>query len=130
MGLSEVELFKNGGQFDETTLKIPGYTLLFPKSWTVHSFARVVVYVKNNLEYVQVPELEDNLIQSIWIKGGFKRGKKVYYCHGYREHTSTDSKCKPEFCRNCSKTCEDYTGFCITSTENRINKNDFFSKRF
>ena len=103
MGLSEVELFKNGGQFDETTLKIPGYTLLFPKSWTVHSFARVVVYVKNNLEYVQVPELEDNLIQSIWIKGGFKRGKKVYYCHGYREHTSKEGKSLASQAQNLMK---------------------------
>ena len=92
LGLSEVELTKNGTEFDEKTLKIPGYTILFPKSWTVHGFARVVVYVNNTLDYVQVSELEDDLTQSIWIKGGFKNSKKIYFCHAYREHTSTEGK--------------------------------------
>ena len=36
-----------------------------------------------------VSELEDDLVQSIWLKGGFKRSKRVYFCHCYREHTST-----------------------------------------
>ena len=25
----------------------------------------------------------------MWIKGGYKSGKKIYFCHFYREHTST-----------------------------------------
>ena len=27
--------------------------------------------------------------QSIWIKGGFKNGRKIVFCHAYREHTNT-----------------------------------------
>ena len=69
-------------------LKVPGYDILFPKSWNVYGFARVVIYIKKNFCYEQVHDLEDDLIQSIWIKGAFKNSKKVYYCHAYREHSS------------------------------------------
>ena len=90
LGISEAELRKNENQFDEATLKVPGYTVLFPKSWTLHGYARVIVYVKNTLEYQQLFDLEDDDVQSIWIRAGFKNSKKVYYCHGYREHTTVD----------------------------------------
>ena len=89
LGVSECELKKVNGQFDEEKLKIPGYNLLFPKSWNQHGFARVVVYVKKSLEYQQIQQLEDELVQSIWLKGGYKASKKIYFCHNYREHTST-----------------------------------------
>ena len=56
IGLSECELRKQGGQYDETALKIPGYNLLFPKSWSSHGFARVVVYVKKTLEFEQIKD--------------------------------------------------------------------------
>ena len=102
-GLSEVELKKKDGYFDETILKVPGYSTLFPKSWAVHGFARVIVYVKNNFEYEQVSELEDDLIQSIWIKGGFKQSKKIYFCHGYREHGSTEDITITSQSRNLAK---------------------------
>ena len=75
-GISECEIRKVGGKFNEEKLKIPGYT-------------RVVVYVKKSLDYQQIHDLEDDLVQSIWLKGGYKTGKKMYYCHAYREHTST-----------------------------------------
>ena len=88
LGLSECELKKVDGQYDETRLKIPGYELLFPKSWSSRGVARVVVYVKKNLEYEQIHDLEDEQVQSVWLRGGFKNGKKIYFCHGYREHTS------------------------------------------
>ena len=86
-GLSECELKKENDQFDENLLKVPGYVTLFPKSWTTVGQARILVYVKKTLEFVQVQELEDEEVQSIWIRGGFKNGKKIYFCHGYREHT-------------------------------------------
>ena len=57
LGLSECELKKVGGQYDESILKVPGYNLLFPKSWSSHGFARVVVYVKKTLEFEQVSDL-------------------------------------------------------------------------
>ena len=85
-GMSEVELKKDN--VDVKMLKVPGYDVLFPKSWSVHGFARVVVYVRKTLSYEQVHDLEDDLIQSIWIKGGFKNSKKIYFCHAYREHSS------------------------------------------
>ena len=44
LGLSECELNKVNNHFDENKLKIPGYQILFPKSWKKHGFARVVVY--------------------------------------------------------------------------------------
>ena len=44
-GISECELRNHAG-FDVDKLKVPGYTILFPKSWSQHGFARVVIYVK------------------------------------------------------------------------------------
>ena len=45
--------------------------------------------MKDTFDYEQVKEQEDDLVQSIWLKGSFKGSKKVYFCHLYREHTST-----------------------------------------
>ena len=87
-GLSECELRKVDNQYDESKLKLPGYDVLFPKSWMKHGFARVIVYVKKSLEYEQVHDLEDDQVQSVWLRGGFKNARKIYFCHGYREHTS------------------------------------------
>ena len=89
LGLSECELRKVDNHYDEARLKIPGYKALFPKSWTLHGFARVIVYVKNNFEHEQLHDLEDEHLQSVWLRGGFKNSKKIYFCHGYREHTSS-----------------------------------------
>ena len=86
-GLSECELKKVNQKFDETILKVPGYQTIFPKSWASLGQARVVMYVKKTLEFEHVVELENEEVQSIWIKAGFKNGKKIFYCHGYREHT-------------------------------------------
>ena len=85
LGLSECEIIKVGGKYDESKLKVPGYNILLSKSWTSHGFARVIVYVRKTLEYEQI----EDLVQSIWVKGGFKNSKKVYFSHCYREHTST-----------------------------------------
>ena len=54
-----------------------------------HGFARVIVYVKKGLEYEQIHDLENEDVQSIWLKGGYKNCKNIYFCHMYREHTST-----------------------------------------
>ena len=64
-------------------------TLLhFPNSWEAHGFARIMLYYKKNFECCRITELEDDHVQAIWVKSGFKNGKKGYYCHMYREHTS------------------------------------------
>ena len=36
-----------------------------------------------------VQELQDDLLQTVWLRGGFKNSRNIYFCHGYREHTST-----------------------------------------
>ena len=66
LGLSECELRKVGGKFDESKLKIPGYDLKFPTSWSKHGFARVAIYIKKTLEYEQVEALQDDLVKS-WV---------------------------------------------------------------
>ena len=86
LGLSECEIKKLN--LDPIILKIPGYDILYPKSWDTHGFARVLVYVKKSFSYKQVHDLEDNLVQSIWLKGSFRHSKPIYFCHAYREHTS------------------------------------------
>ena len=89
MGVSECEVKKVDGLYDETRLKIPGYKLFFPKSWKSHGFARVLVYVRKSFSCEQIEELEDDLFQSIWLKGGLRNGKQILFAHAYREHTST-----------------------------------------
>ena len=74
---------------NNTHLKIPGYDLLYPKSWSLQGYARVIVYIKSSLDYQQMHDLKDDIIQSIWIKAGFQNCKKLLWCHAYREHTST-----------------------------------------
>ena len=54
----------------------------------MHGFARIFMYVKKSFKYEQILDLEHDVIQSVWIKGSFKNSKKIYFCHGYREHSS------------------------------------------
>ena len=69
-------------------MKIPGYDILFPKSWQVEGIARVIVYVKKTFKYEQILDLENDHVQSIWIRGNFKNCRNIYFCHAYREHMS------------------------------------------
>ena len=47
LGLSECELYKRDIKNDNL-LKVPGYDIMFPKSWNENGYARVVVYVNAN----------------------------------------------------------------------------------
>ena len=85
-GVSEAELTKNSVK--EEDLKIPGYILYFPKSWSKYGYARVVVYVRKSFKCRQVSELEDDKVQSVWLKGGYAKSKDIFFCHAYREHLS------------------------------------------
>ena len=87
-GISESELNKN--VIKEEALKIPGYNILFPKSWTQHGYAWVLVYVKKSFKYQQVAELEDDKVQSVWLRGAHQNCRNIYFCHGYREHLSRE----------------------------------------
>ena len=89
-GISECEIRKDkNNHFDEKKLKVPGYNTLYPKSWSIHGYARILLYVKTDFEYQQLHDLEEDIVQSIWIKGSFKNQKKILFCHAYREHTSS-----------------------------------------
>ena len=90
--VSECELRKNSPNFSLEKLKVPGYNIHFPQSWDLHGYARVVLYYKKTFDCPRVPELEDEHLQSIWVKFGFKNSKAGYYCHTYREHTSNLGK--------------------------------------
>ena len=88
-GLSECEMRKSKNVSIEKQLKISGYNLLLPKSWEFNDTARLVVYIKSSLEYEQVKDLENESVQSIWVKAGFKNSRKVLFCHAYREHANS-----------------------------------------
>ena len=45
-----------------------------------------MVYVKNTFNYEHILDLESDIIQSIWIRGYFKKSKDISFCHAYREH--------------------------------------------
>ena len=36
-------------------------------------------------------ELQDEYVQSVWLKGGYKNCRDIYFCHSYREHLSKES---------------------------------------
>jgi hypothetical protein len=50
----------------------------------------VVVYVKKTFKYQQISELEDEYMQSVWLKGGQRNSKDIYFCHAYREHLTRE----------------------------------------
>ena len=84
-----VSCIKKRGVFDETLIKLPGYTTLFPQSWTSTGVARVIVYVKNSLHFEQIEDLQDDQVQSIWLRAGFRGSQQIYFCHFYREHSNS-----------------------------------------
>ena len=67
-GISECELKKINGKFDEEILKVPGYNLLFPKSWASHGFARVVVYVKKTFNKFNLMAQTDRLMDMATLR--------------------------------------------------------------
>ena len=87
LGITEAELWRSHHSLD--TLRVPGYDLLVPKSWEVLGKARVVVYIKNTLQYDKIDNLEHEDTQTVWFRAGFRNMKKVYFSVQYREHTNT-----------------------------------------
>ena len=65
--------------------------IMFPKSWSLHSYARILVYVRKSFKCRQIFDLQDDRVQSIWLKGGYKNCKEIYFCHTYREHLSQET---------------------------------------
>ena len=110
-GVSETELFRT--RIDEKLLKIPGYDIMFPKSWSLNGYARIVVYVKKTFKCQQVLDLQDDCVQSIWLKGGYKNCKDIYFCHVYREHLSKES----------SDVKKEYLSILLDQWESAVNHN-------
>ena len=79
LGCTECELSNEHNENQLSRLKVPGYQTLLPKSWVSHDYARVVVYVKNSLNYERVHELEDEHLQTIWVKAGFQNSKSGFF---------------------------------------------------
>ena len=70
--------------------QIPGYKIILPKSWTVnHKAARIMLYVKDDLNFKLLEDKITTEIPSIWIDIG-KGKQKVRYCAVYREWTGLD----------------------------------------
>ena len=88
-GISETELTQN--RIGEKELKIPGYDVLFPNSWSRFGYARVLVYVRKTFKYAQIKDLQDDKVQTVWLKGGYRNSKDIYFCHAYREHLSRET---------------------------------------
>ena len=120
-GLSECEIKRENTDLD--SLKISGYTMLLPRSWEMHGFARVVTYVKNSFKYEQIFDLEDELVQSIWIKGTFANSKGIFFCHAYREHTcslGSSISIQKEYLSKFLNQWESATWFGNTSEPNEV----------
>ena len=49
----------------------------------------LVSYREASKELLDFYELDDDQVQSVWIRGGFMNSKKILFCHGYRKHHST-----------------------------------------
>ena len=87
LGVSEAELRKS--HHNLSSLKVPGYQLLLPKSWEIHGKARHIIYIKKSLEFEQLLDLEFPDVQSIWVRAWLKSQRKIYFYHVFREHTVT-----------------------------------------
>ena len=68
LGLSECELRKVNNFYDEDKLKIPGYKVLFPKTWTwTSTFAMATGNIQAVLETLSV--LRDQTLNSSSLSG-------------------------------------------------------------
>ena len=65
LGCSESEIKSNLQKGQLSHLKIPGYEMLLPRSWDLHGYARVVVYVKKSLSFERINDLEDNITRDV-----------------------------------------------------------------
>ena len=74
--LSECEL-QNSTNFEIGKLKVPGYNIHFPKSWNTHGYARIILYYKKSFDCPRIHELEDENLQTIWVKFGFKNSHNI-----------------------------------------------------
>ena len=102
IGISEVNLSRNELVPDDNEnnnelsteqahekLKIEGYRLFLPTSWTEHNKARLIVYVDENISVkFQDNPSHSSHIQNILLEVGFGQAKKHFVSFYYREWKS------------------------------------------
>ena len=102
IGISEVNLSRNELVPDDNEnnnefsteqahekLKIEGYKLFLPTSWTEHNKARLIVYVDENISVkFQHNPSHSSHIQNILLEVGFGQAKKHFVSFYYREWKS------------------------------------------
>ena len=99
-GVSEVNLVRNENNKNvnskiefsteqlQERLKIYEYEIILPDSWMKHGKARVIVYVKNDINVKKVNLKDDEShLHSILLEVGFGRVKKHFFNFFYREWT-------------------------------------------
>ena len=70
----------------EEDRNVAGYKLLLPKTTELFRVSRLLVLVKEDLEYKIVEELNDNKLAAIWLKIGARGRKPMLVGAIYREH--------------------------------------------
>ena len=78
LGLSEANLFNS---VNEAEIRIDKYKIIRQNS----NLSRLIVYIKEDLDYRIVDELMDPEVAAIWFEVGSGRSKWLV-CHMYREH--------------------------------------------
>ena len=101
IGVSEVNFKRDDDNIDEDKLNylttdqlkrklyIPDYNVILPESWNQHGVARVVVFVKEDLQCkIKHPSQPTSHLQSITLKLGYGRSKTHFFNFYYREWTN------------------------------------------
>ena len=73
----------------QSVLKIPGYQLIFPKSWSIHGQARIIVYAKQEL-IVKTLDIgsQNSDLPIVNLEIGLGKEKRTIVSFFYREFTS------------------------------------------
>ena len=101
VGVSEVNIVRNEENLDSASnisistaqlyekYNIQDYKILLPDSWLHYNKARVIVYVRDDLNVKQVPlEVSAKHLQCVNLEIGLGRAKKHFCSYFYREWTS------------------------------------------
>ena len=66
-------------------LKIDGYKIEFPQTWTNHGQARIICYVSDEIKYTRTIFANNDHIPSITLEIGLGRATRTYVHYYYRE---------------------------------------------
>ena len=96
MGIIEADIHRpnsNAGRTNTFTtqqihdkLKVEGYSIILPKSWSTHDQARILVYVSDAIKVVK-KDIDDDDLPSITLEIGLGRERKTTVNYYYREWT-------------------------------------------